>query len=274
MPLISLLTDFGTRDEFVGVMKAVLLGIAPRATIVDLTHHIAPHDIVQAASLLQSSIDYFPAGTVHLAVVDPGVGGARRAVALRTDRALFVAPDNGLLGFLVGRTRIREAVSLENEAFFGPSCSHTFHGRDVFAPVAGHLAGGVALSAMGPAIEPASLVRCELEKPFVTEDAIHGCVTRVDHFGNLISNIGAAHFAGRVQEDEVPVFSIGQQIISGIRSSYDSVPFGAPLAIIGSRGMVEIAVHCGRADRFFSAGSGTSLSLTFKNTQRHDHEDR
>src|SRR5436309_9427692 len=185
MPIIALLTDFGTRDPYVAAMKGV---IATRcdARIEDLTHEIAPFDVFGAAWFLRSVVEYWPAGTIFVTVIDPGVGTARRIVAGRKREWLFVIPDNGLLSF-VG---VDEAVSVENESFFLPNGSSTFHGRDRFAPVAAAIANGEPLVALGPPVD--SIVRLDYEPPVYGDEQIRGMIVAVDRFGNCITDIDVA----------------------------------------------------------------------------------
>ena len=149
MCVITLLTDFGTQDAFVGVMKGVIKTIAPGADVIDLTHHVPPQDIKAGAFVLKTAYQYFPPGTIHLAVVDPGVGGARRPVAAQIGEYVYVCPDNGLLSYVLAEETLTQAVTLDNTQYHLPQRSRTFHGRDVFAPVAAHLASGVPLAALG-----------------------------------------------------------------------------------------------------------------------------
>ncbi len=188
--IITLLTDFGTRDTYVGIMKGVALGICAPARLVDLTHEVPPQAVPLGAVLLRSSVGFFPEGTVHVAVVDPGVGSARAAVVATTERAFLVGPDNGLLAPAAAVLGLRSVHRLSNEAYFRHPVSAKFHGRDVFAPVAAHLAAGAPPEAFGDAV--AGLAPLDLAEPKRDGAGLHGEVIQVDRFGNLITNISAA----------------------------------------------------------------------------------
>jgi S-adenosyl-L-methionine hydrolase (adenosine-forming) len=255
--LITLLTDFGTQDAYVGIMKGVILGINPDARIVDLTHAIPPQAVLPAALALRSAAGFFPTGTVHVAVVDPGVGSVRRPILVETGEGLLVGPDNGVLSLAATVLRRRVIRVIENERFFRHPVSQTFHGRDVFAPVAAHLSRGVEPQQIGPAMD--SMV--ELTVPAVrrTESALRGEVVYVDHFGNLVTNIDAAAMA-RFPAPSLSVTINGERV-AGPVTAYAAVPEGAPLAIVGSWGMMEIAVCNGSAARRFAAGPGTPVTV-------------
>src|SRR6187397_1958731 len=186
-PVVGLLTDFGTRDHYAGTMKAVILGICPEATLVDITHDLPAHDMLTATLELAASYKYFPAGTIFLVVVDPGVGSARRGIAADTGEYRFVGPDNGVLTAVLRETPARRVVELTERRYARPTVSRTFEGRDRFAPAAGWLAKGVDLTALGRSA--GTLQQLAIPAPQVTGDMISGQVLRVDHFGNLVTNI-------------------------------------------------------------------------------------
>jgi len=193
-PLITLTTDFGLADGYVGTMKGVILSIVPDAHLVDITHEVTPQDVRRAAFVLYSVYRFFPSHAVHLVVVDPGVGGARRAIALRTAAGTFVGPDNGVFTYVLAREPVEELVELAAPRFRLPEVSHTFHGRDVFAPAAAHLATGIPLTALGPAISnPVTFPLPHLE---ITPGAIAGEVLHADRFGNAITSIGRLTWEG------------------------------------------------------------------------------
>jgi S-adenosylmethionine hydrolase len=248
MPVISLLTDFGFADTYVGQMKGAILAIAPSATLVDLTHAVPPQDVVAGAFLLWSAVEAFPTGTIHVAVVDPGVGSDRRAVALRSARGgLLVGPDNGLLWPAVERLGgCGLAIELNEPRFWRPRPSSTFHGRDLFGPVAGHLANGVPLEQLGSHIDDP--VPLELPKP----RGLAGEVLHVDTYGNLITNLPAdslpAHFAVRIGDQHVPQ-----------AAHYAAVQPGALLALIGSSGLLEISARNASAATSTGARRGTPV---------------
>jgi S-adenosyl-L-methionine hydrolase (adenosine-forming) len=255
--LISLLTDFGTRDEYVGVMKAVMADICPQARTVDITHGIDPQDIIHGAFILAAAYRYFPVGTVHVAVVDPGVGSARRILAVECGGYRFVAPDNGLLERVLAEQADAVAVTVENQRYFLKPVSHTFHGRDIFAAVGAHLAAGLPLSELGPALERHAMVSGVVPGcRFAAPDCLEGTVVAIDRFGNLMTSIDAAaveNLAGRTAGRQL-VVELGGRPIGGIVSFYDSVDKDLPLAIIGSRGLLEISINCGNAGRTLKAG--------------------
>lgn len=243
--IITLTTDFGERDPYVGAMKGVILGITPEVTIVDITHHVPPQDVRAAAYILASATPYFPQGTIHVAVVDPGVGTERRAVVVRTERAFYVVPDNGLLTPILLREPVVEAVHLTNDTYWLPQVSHTFHGRDIFAPVAAYLARGVPLNALGTPLAAEDLVRLEWIPPRALEDgSVEGMVVHVDHFGNIVTNIPADMLPGPEAEWE---FEVGGHRVRGLKRAYAEVKVGEPLALIGSNETLEFSVREGNA---------------------------
>lgn len=259
MPIITLLTDFGSVDPFAGIMKGVILGIAPHALLVDLTHCVPPQEVVPGALLLRSAVPYFPDGTIHVAVVDPGVGSSRRSLVIETARGLLIGPDNGLLSLAAASLGRGCARAIENRELMRPEVSSTFHGRDVFAPVAAHLACGLSPESVGPAVE--SIVELDLPLPQRDATEIRGAVIHVDVFGNLITNISA---------DALSAFpanglcvSLGQVLFTGVSSAYADVPAGAPLAIVGSWGMLEIAIRNGNAARTLGVGVGAPLTVAW-----------
>ncbi len=255
--IITLLTDFGMADAFAGIMKGVILGINPDARLVDLTHAIPPQAITPAALVLRNAVGWFPPGTIHVAVVDPGVGSERRPIVIETDSAWLVGPDNGVLAPAAAVLQRRTVRRIQNEQLFRHPLSQTFHGRDIFAPVAAHLSRGVAADTIGPVLE--SIVELELPVPRSTASGITGAVLYVDHFGNLVTNIDAPALA-RFPGQTVSV-SINNARVAGPVASYAAVPEGAPLAIVGSWGMVEIVVRNGSAARTFAAGPGTPVTV-------------
>jgi len=255
--IITLLTDFGGRDAYVGIMKGVALGICPTATLVDLTHELPAQAVRAGALLLRSSVEYFPDGTVHLAVVDPGVGSARAAIVVTTPRAFLVGPDNGLLAPAAARLGVRSVHRLSNESFFRSPVSATFHGRDVFAPVAAHLAAGTPPEAFGDAL--ATLEPLDLPEPVIEPADIRGEVLYVDRFGNLVTNIPAEALSA-FRGSEVFVRIAAMSPLSLTHTYADAAP-GAPLAVIGSWSMLEIAVRDGSAAEHFGAGIGTPVTV-------------
>jgi S-adenosylmethionine hydrolase len=243
-PIITLLTDFGTRDAYVASMKGVILSIAPDARIIDITHEVAPQDIVEGAWTLASAYRWFPAGTVHVAVADPGVGGPRRAIAAHAGGWTFVAPDNGVLSWALEAAGDARAVELTETRWFQTDVSSTFHGRDIFAPVAAHIANGVALHDLGPHID--DLVALPIAQPHVAPERITCEVVHVDHFGNAITNLDAATLASWSRGRAVNVVATGHTL-GDVRRTYADAAPGDALALIESTGHVEIAVRDGSA---------------------------
>lgn len=271
-PVVTLLTDFGSTDAYVAAMKGTLLSVNPHVTIVDITHEVRPGDIRQGAFLLGAAFPAFPPGTVHVAVVDPGVGSSRRAVALATGSATFVAPDNGLLSFVLealspgvwdlpspGPLELRplvaglRAVVLTEERFWRRPVSQTFHGRDIFAPVAAHLAAGVPLEELGPATDrllsfPVPRARRQ------ADGSLAGEVLAVDRFGNLITSVRE----GELPPDPVEV-EIGGRTLRGLSRSY--VEAQGLLAVVGSLGYLEVALRDGSATEALGLGVGAGVRV-------------
>ncbi|MCP4689677.1 MAG: SAM-dependent chlorinase/fluorinase [Desulfobacterales bacterium] len=264
MAVITLLTDFGLTDEYVGVMKGVILSVNPGAVVVDITHGIAPQDVVQAAYTLKSSYHYFPGKTVHVVVVDPGVGGDRDIIALQLKNHVFLAPDNGVLTPLIEDEAPETLVRVTNRRFFPGPVSATFHGRDIFAPAAGHLSLGASLTDLGPRVNREDLIPLDIQPPTRPRPGEWvGAVITVDRFGNLITDIEGARltaedFAG---PDAEVVITIGSSRIRGLSTTYGDAPPFQPLALIGSRGYLEIAMNQGDARRYFNAGRGDAVRV-------------
>jgi len=239
-PIITFTSDFGRRDWFVGVVHGVLYQVCPEAHIVDLTHDIPPGNVARAAFLLEAAAPDFPPGTVHLAVVDPGVGTARRALAVAARGQAFVGPDNGILEWALRHPGAR-AWTLTGARWFRQPVSRTFHARDVFAPVAAHLAGGVAPDRLGP--EARDPVRLPHSAPEIRDDVIEGCVMFVDHFGNALTNIDAEDLARAFPD--VPERALEVRVldhtIRGLAHSYGEHPLGTVMAVVGSSGRIEFA---------------------------------
>lgn len=243
---IVLLTDFGTRDVYVGVMKGVIAGIVRHAPVIDLTHEVPPQDLRTAACSLLFSYPYFPVGSVFCCVVDPGVGTAREPVVLELEGEggliYVVCPDNGLATPLLDR--VRRAVVLDDPAFHLPRASATFHGRDVFAPASAHLASGVSIERLGSRKEPGALVSLDWPQPTRQGDGWRAQVIHVDHFGNLVTNLAGEAVSGDGREWRV---HSGSRTISGISPTFAAVPIGEPVAYVGSSGYLELAIRQGSA---------------------------
>jgi len=257
-PIITLLTDFGTRDAYVAAMKGVILGINPRAVLVDLTHEIPPQDIRAGALVLAGAVPYFPPGTIHLAVVDPGVGGSRRALAAWGQGRLWVGPDNGLFHFAFAGHDEARIVSLENRAFFLPQVSATFHGRDIFAPVAAHLSLGLDLARLGPPLtDPVLLDWPEAE---YGPDAARGEVIYVDRFGNLVTNFQAGELLDWLGGRDLRL-KLGGLTLRGLARTYGDRAAGEFLALVGSHGFLEVACNQESAARRLGGGVGAPLEI-------------
>ena len=246
-PIVTLLTDFGLRDSYVGEVKGVLLSLVPRVELVDLTHDVAPGDVRAAQYVLGRAWPRFPAGTVHLAVVDPGVGTARRALAAEVAGHYFVAPDNGLLSSLPGEARF---VALATPA----GASATFHGRDLFAPAAAALANGAALSHLGPIVT--DIFRLPLPKPRAGPDGVVGEVVYIDRFGTLVSNLPVDQLGPN------STVNVGGRNAGTLRRTFADVRPGELVVFIGSGGAVEIAVRDGNAAQQLGLGIGAPVVLT------------
>jgi S-adenosylmethionine hydrolase len=254
-PVIALLTDFGLRDHYVGAMKGVALGICPDVTFVDISHDIPAHDVLAGALELDAAYRYFPAGTIFLAVVDPGVGSARRAIALDIGDYRCVGPDNGLFTLLVDRHPPRASTELTDPRFARTVVSRTFEGRDRFAPAAAWLANGRLVDELG---RPAgALTRLEIPRAQLSHDGAVGTVLRVDRFGNLITNLDQS-VLDRVGGAAVDVAG---HHLARIVDTYADAASGAVCALVGSSGHLEIALNGGSAADSLAAGRGTVVYL-------------
>lgn len=242
--IITLTTDFGLRDPYVAAMKGSILGICPDATLVDVSHEVRPASIREAARMLDYIVKDFPQGTIHVAVVDPGVGGDRRGIAVAARGHFFVGPDNGVFWPQIAADPGSRIFHLNKEAYFKPRVSRTFHGRDIFAPVAAHLALGVDPAELGEGIRDP--VAWTPKEPLVEEERIVGEVVREDRFGNLITNVDKGILEKFLRDSE-PLILAGGLKVPGLRSCYADVPEGEPLALLGSGGFLEISVNCGKA---------------------------
>ncbi len=255
---ITLLTDFGDADIFVGVMKGVIRSIAPQAVLVDLTHAVPPQDVATAAFYLRMAYAWFPEGTVHLVVVDPGVGTSRRAIAATCEGHFFVAPDNGVLGELLHGRDFR-CVSLDEARYRLASTSATFHGRDLFAPAAAWLATGLPLERLGaPVTDPRPGVTVPATRG---TEAIEGRVAWIDHFGNVVSNIPESWLP---PDGERLTIRIGPLRLHGLHRTYAEAQEGEAVALINSFGFLEVAVNRGRAADLCSAALGTPVAVLLK----------
>ena len=265
MAVVTLLTDFGTADEYVGVMKGVLLSICPSISVVDISHHIEPQDVAQAAFMIPAYFHFFPAGTIHIVVVDPGVGSRRRIVAAHLDPHFFLAPDNGVLSFLLRDQKSATIIEVSNSDYFLEPLSPTFHGRDIFAALGGHLACGAKIDALGARITKQDLVQLPDLSCRVSENGeLVGKIVSVDRFGNLITNIDAIQLDAFQKSNAIkqPCIRIGALAIRGLSKTYADAAPEALLALIGNRGYMEIAVNCGSARKQLNAAIGDAVRIT------------
>jgi S-adenosylmethionine hydrolase len=264
-PIVAVLTDFGVRDHYVAAMKAVILSICPDVTLVDITHEIPPQDVRAGAYELAACYRFFPASTIFLAVVDPGVGSGRHAMVAETSAHRFVAPDNGLLTAVFAETPPRRVVQLTERGYARPTLSRTFEGRDRFAPAAAWLAKGVDISAVGRPLAKYELL--DLPQPAITEGTIAGEVRHVDRFGNLITNIDRkiVEKVGRGGSGAVPGgdvrVSIGDRVVGRIVATYADVPPGEVCALFGSSDHLEIAANGASAAAAIGAGRGAAVTV-------------
>jgi len=267
MPVITLLTDFGLADEYVGVMKGVILSILPEAVIVDISHDIAPQDIREAAYMLSASYPYFKPGSIHVIVVDPGVGTNRRILYAEVDGHRFLAPDNGVLSLLMSQNTGADIIQVENKRYWRESISQTFHGRDIFAPVAAHLANGLAINALGRQMAAEDINYLPDLEPLRTDHATwSGCIIAVDRFGNLITNISVELLAGNHHDYgmERIVAEVSDQILDGSSLAYTHQPRGKAFVLVNSRGFLEIAVNQGSAASILKAAKGDPVVIRIR----------
>ncbi len=257
--IISLMTDFGLTDTYAGQMKGVILGIDPALQVVDLTHNISPQDVAEAAFQLATAWLAFPEGTVHLAVVDPGVGTPRRPVAFQHHGHLFVMPDNGLATFVLAGSQPERLVVLDRPDVHRPQVSRTFHGRDIFAPAAGYLATGRMLTEVGSTANAKTLTQLAIPPVERIGSTVRGPVVSIDHFGNCRTLIQPEDLPAPPERVQV---RCGHVVIRGIVPTYGSVAAGRTLAHFGSHGGLEIAVRDGNAARAWEITRGTIVELT------------
>ena len=258
--IITLTTDFGLQDYYVSAMKATILGIAPDVRLIDISHEIPSQDIMAGSWVLKNSAMLFPSHTVHVVVVDPGVGTNRNAVALRIEDQYFIGPDNGIFSILTG-DRDFEAVKLNNRKYWGKAASNTFHGRDIFAPVAAHLSTGVPLSELGDPLD--ELVTYRWAEPIADKDGLQGWVIHIDKFGNLVTNLSESLIRDVIDDKSVKIY-VGNTILDEIATTFGSVPEGEPVAYIGSSGMLEVGVNQGNAEEMLGVQKGAQISLVLQ----------
>lgn len=257
-PVIALLTDFGTRDHYAGAMKGVALTICPDATLVDITHDIPAHDVLTGALELAASFKYFPQGTIFVAVVDPGVGSARRGMAAEAGGYRFVAPDNGVLTLALKEAPPKKVVELTERKYARPTVSRTFEGRDRFAPAAAWLARGIELGALGRPLP--SWHQLEVPQPVVEERRLAGEVLRVDRFGNLVTNIDRALFDRFTAAGAIDI-TLGKHPIGRLVATYAEAAPGAVCALFGSSDHLEVAANGGSAAERLGVGRGARVTI-------------
>ena len=277
-PLIALLTDFGLSDAYVGTMKGIMLGICPQARLVDLTHAVEPQNIRQAAYVLLTAFRHFPPETIFLVVVDPGVGTAREPIAVESSHGWYVAPNNGVLSFVLPSVQVRHTAVLENTDYQLLHASQTFHGRDIFCPAAAHLANGVDLPQFGPPVP--ELIKLDDPALVVTEGEIRGEVLHIDHFGNVITSIGHLTWTAPGTLELNPQFgaydgppltldaahcrvTLAAQSLKTIRPTYGAVATGALTPLVGSSGQLEIGVNLGSAAQTLAVHLGDPVVLSY-----------
>jgi S-adenosylmethionine hydrolase len=257
--ILTLTTDYGTSDPLVGTMKGAILSVNPAARIVDITHAVEPYDVLDGALALAQAWSYFPQSAIHVVVVDPGVGTPRRPILVRSSGHWFIAPDNGVLSLAVGALNPLEAWHLLSELYFRHPVSKTFHGRDIFGPVAAALSLRGQPSDFGPRIN--SIERIEFPAPQVKENAIRGLVLRVDRFGNIMTSLTAEN-APAVFSSRAFTLSISGVELSQVVQTFGEGPTGFPVALVGSSGFLEIAVNRGNAARLLGVNRGDPVLVT------------
>jgi len=263
---LTLLTDFGLEDAWVGMMKGVILGINPEAGIVDITHQIPPQDTAAAAWMIAAVYPYFPKGSVHIIVVDPGVGGRRNVICAALEGHIFLAPDNGVLSSVLKPGVNADDIRIvKNQDLFLDRISNTFHGRDIFAPVGAYLSMSKNIEATGPAVKVEDLVQLDLPKAVLTKNGdLMGTVILIDRFGNIITNIDRKAFEAfrAASRDCRPEITLGNYSINGLSDSYSQAEKDRPLAIFGSMGYLEIAVYCKNAGGEMNISRGDRVKVS------------
>jgi S-adenosyl-L-methionine hydrolase (adenosine-forming) len=261
---LTLLTDFGNRDVYVGVMKGVIAQINPNLTVIDLTHLLPPQDIAAGRFCLMDAYPYFPNGTVHVAVVDPGVGSQRRCIAVEFANGFLVGPDNGLFSGVLSQSPAIAAVELTNVDYWrNQQPSSTFHGRDIFASVGAHLASGIPLKNLGKEIDPATFIKLNLPKSTLVENGVVGCVQYIDHFGNLVSNIPENYIPKNYIQDKNWHVKVDGLTVEAC-TTYSDVQVGDVVALVGSHGWVEIAVNNGNAQSKLNINLQDAVKVEWK----------
>jgi len=258
-PIITLTTDYGSNDHLVGTLKGVILRINPEANIVDITHHVTPYDLLDGALAIGSAYSYFPPRTIHVVVVDPGVGTDRRPLLVSGETQYFVAPDNGVLSLVYEREQSLLVRHANVEHYYLQPVSKTFHGRDIFAPIAAWLSKGWQAASMGDEIIDHK--KFTMPKPKVADGAVKGVILRVDSFGNLVTNFRPEDLPASALETGNVQFQIGAQTVTRLVDTFAKGNPGEAFAYIGSNGFVEIGVNKGSAAKMLNAGRGVAVTL-------------
>ncbi|MBU6391715.1 MAG: SAM-dependent chlorinase/fluorinase [Planctomycetes bacterium] len=287
---ITLLTDFGYQDAYAGIMKGIIAEINPLANIIDICHNVPPQDIFNGAYLLHTAYKYFPKDTIHVAIVDPGVGSKRDIVCIKTKDYFFLVPNNGILSFIVQEEKPKGIFRVTNNKYFLPTTSNTFHGRDIFAPIAAHLSLGVKPQLLG--IKISQLTLLDIPKPTSKKTGIlEGQIIYIDRFGNLITNIKREHLAQyslnqtqnkdqwsedrsqtsdtlkKTSKKKIPLpcntieTTIGKKKIRGLSKTYTDAKPGEPLVLFGSAGFLEVSVNQGNAQKYFRVNNGNKIII-------------
>lgn len=258
--IITLTTDFGLKDPYVAEMKAVIFQICPKAILVDITHELEKFNVRMGAFILSCAAGYFPNGTIHVAVVDPSVGTKRRPIMIETERGLFIGPDNGVLLLAAEKEGVRNYREITNRSLMLPEIANTFHGRDIFAPIAAHLASGIETEEIGPKID--KIVRPLFAKVTNRKAGVNGEVLHVDSFGNIITNIMEVHISQIGQGNWLKTKLARREVKLRLRKTYGEASRNELLALIGSHGYLEIAVNQGSAVEKFHAKRGDKISVS------------
>ncbi len=258
--IVTLTTDFGLQDAYVGAMKGVILGIAPGARLVDLCHQIPSQDVAAGAFVLYSAYRCFPAGTVHVAVVDPGVGSARRGILVETPSYRFLGPDNGLFSPIYAAEQVERIVEVRNRDLALPEVSATFHGRDIFAPAVAHLCRGVPVDAFGPPVSDP--VRLDLWAVAVEAGGVRGHIVHVDRFGNGITNLSRSQIEATAGDRPLRV-EAAERMFDRLSRTYADVPEGEALVLYGSQDTLEISVNGGSAEETLGVQRGDGVRVVW-----------
>jgi S-adenosylmethionine hydrolase len=256
--IITLITDFGEESGYVGIMKGVILSINPECHIIDITHHISPQDREEAAFVLKSAHPFFPPDTIHLVVIDPGVGSARKPIIVESSQNWFVGPDNGVFSFIFLENQQKRVWEITNNRYLLTPVSSTFHGRDIFAPIAAHLSSGVSSHVLGKEIT--HFVQLEGLEPEVNQDMLKGRIVFIDHFGNLISNISHKLFTRVVGENPFQI-TVGNRVLRRVYPTYADAEDGEVLALFGSSQLLEVSVRNGNCQKLLQVTKGSTVSV-------------